>query len=350
MAAAPREGEASYPLVALKGDVVVAEKVKDLSGLFFGDAAAVDSADMVPAAHTNALASAGMYGIFAPVAKGGLGLGYAEGCAVVEELASACLASTFVWAQHFRFLGAMVDPTAPPALRDAWLGPAVRGEVKAGVALTGLLPGPPRLTARPTGEGWTLEGEAPWVSGWGVVELVFVVARGPDDTVVSLLVDARAQPGLGVERLRLSAANASATVRLGFDGVFVPGDRAVRVQPYDEARFQSERLRLNGSFALGVARRCCNLLGPSPLDDELDRRRAELDTAGDEAMAVARARASEFAVQAAHALVVHRGARSAIAGDVAERLSREAAFLLVFASRAGIKEALLRAFGACRSD
>ncbi len=122
------------------------------------------------------------------------------------------------------------------------------------------------------------------------------------------------------------------------------------MQPYEEARAQSERLRLNGSFALGVARRSCHLLGPSPLDDELDRRRAELDTAGEEGMPLARARASEFAVRAAHALAVHRGARSAIAGDVAERLTREAAFLLVFGSRAGIKDALLRSFGAVRSD
>ncbi len=184
MTAAPEEGEAaSYSSSstlaaseALKGDA--AEKVRELSALFFAGAAAVDSADMVPASHLNALASAGMYGIFAPVSQGGLGLGYAEGCAVVEELASSCLASTFVWVQHFRFLGAMVDPTVSSALRRIWLGPAVRGDVKAGVALTGLLPGPPRLTARPMGEGWTLEGEARWVSGWGVVELVFVVARG----------------------------------------------------------------------------------------------------------------------------------------------------------------------------
>jgi len=330
--------------VTLRDDV--AETVKELSSLFFTDAAAVDAADIVPASHVDALASAGMYGIFAPVSHGGLGLGYEEACVVVEELASSCLASTFVWAQHFRFLGAMVDPTAPSALRQAWLGPAVRGEVRAGVALSGLLPGPPRLTARPVGDGWVLDGEAPWVSGWGVVDIVFVVARGPDETVVSLLVDARPQDRLTVERLRLSAANASATVRLGFDDVLVAADRLVSVQPYQAPNVRSERLRLNGSFALGVARRCCSLLGPSPLDEELRRRRAELDGAAEEDMQVARARAGELAVRAAHAFAVHRGARSAIAGDVAERLTREAAFLLVFGSRAGIKDALLRSFGA----
>jgi alkylation response protein AidB-like acyl-CoA dehydrogenase len=329
---------------ALSADVLA--KVNDLSSRFFADAAAVDSADIVPASHVHGLATAGMYGIFARVSQGGLGLGYGEMCTVVEELASSCLASTFVWAQHFRFLGAMLDPAAPADLRRAWLAPAIHGEVKAGVALTGLLPGPARLTARPAGDGWLLDGEAPWVSGWGVVDVVFVVARGTDETVISLVLDARAQPGLNVEPLRLSAANASSTVRLGFEGVPVAGDRVVATQPFEVARAGSERLRLNGSFALGVAKRCCGLLGPSPLDDELRLRRAELDTAGEEGMQVARARASEFAVRAAHALAVQRGARSAIAGDVAERLSREAAFLLVFGSRAGIKETLLRELGA----
>lgn len=325
------------------------DKVSELSSQFFADAAAVDSAEIVPAAHVSALASAGLYGVFAPVSEGGLGLDYAQTCTVVEELASACLSSTFVWAQHLRFLGAMLDPATPAELRERWRGPAVHGDVKAGVTLAGLLPGPPRLAARPTSAGWALDGEAPWVTGWGIVDLVFVVARGPDETTVSLLLDARDQPGLAVEPLRLSAANASATVRLGLDGVAVPAERVVAVQPYDPARALSERLRLNGSFALGVASRCCRLLGPSALDDELRRCRAALDDAaeqvpGDNTIQVARARANELAVKAAHAFAVRHGARSAIAGDVAERLTREAAFLLVFGSRPGIKDALLKAF------
>ena len=342
-------GEDATDLVGRPGlNGELRDRVEELSLQFFADAEAVDAADSVPASHLSALASAGLYGIFAPTSVGGLGLGYEGACVVVEELASSCLATTFVWAQHFRLVGAMLDPTTPAELRHELLAPAVRGEVKSGVALTGLLPGPARLSARRAPGGWLLDGEAPWVSGWGVVDVIFVVARGPDETVVSLLLDAAAQPGLSVERLRLAAANASATVRLGFDGVFVADDRVVRVQPYEVARHQSERLRLNGSFALGIAKRCCALLGPSPLDDELADRRAELDGAGEggDAMLLARARASELAVRAAHALGVHRGARSAIAGDVAERLSREAAFLLVFGTRAGIKDGLLHAFNA----
>jgi hypothetical protein len=106
------------------------------------------------------------------------------------------------------------------------------------------------------------------------------------------------------------------------------------------------RLRLNGSFSLGVARRCCALLGPSPIDDELNECRATLDAADDTHMAAARASASELAARAAHVLAVSRGSRSALAGDAADRLSREAAFLLVFGSRPAIKDALLKSLQA----
>ena len=317
--------------------------IQDLAARFLADAAAVDAADAVPEEHLRGLADAGLYGIFAPAEVGGLGLG-AEVGLVIEELASACLASTFVWLQHLRLLGAMLDPGTPAALREALLPAVVSGDVRGGVALTGLLPGPPRLTARPVDGGWLLDGEAPWVSGWGVVDLLVTVARGPGDTAVTLLMDAREQQGLAAARQRLAAANASATVQLSFDGVFVPDGRLVDQRPYDPVAAQSEGLRGNGSLALGVGRRCCALIGPSPLDDELDACRAELDAADTAGMPAARARASEFAARAAHYLAVRRGSRSALAGDDAERLAREAGFLLVFGSRPAIKDALLGRF------
>jgi alkylation response protein AidB-like acyl-CoA dehydrogenase len=272
-------------------------------------------------------------------------------CAVMEELASSCLATTFVLAQHFRLLGAMLDPATPAYIREAMLASTIRGETKGGVALTGLLPGPSSLLAKPAPGGWLLEGTAPWVSGWGIVDVICVFARGPagaeGETVVTLLLDAHPQDRLSVTPLRLSAVNATRTVRLDFDELFVADDMTIGSQPYQSASRESEtRLRLNGSFSLGVARRCCALLGPSPLDYELRECRASLDAADAAQVAAARAAASELAARAAQALVVRRGSRAALAGDPAERLNREAAFLLVFGSRPAIKDALLRALEA----
>lgn len=65
--------------------------------------------------------------------------------------------------------------------------------------------------------------------------MLLVLARGPDETLVSLLVDASTQPGLSSQRLRLTAIDASATVRLTFDGVGVPGARTISSTPFDPA-------------------------------------------------------------------------------------------------------------------
>lgn len=99
-------------------------------------------------------------------------------------------------------------------------------------------------------------------------------------------------------------------------------------------------LRPNGSLALGVAKRCCRLLGPSPLDDELAACRAALDTCAPESMPAARAAAAELAQRAATALVVHEGSGSITTASHPQRLAREAMFLLVFGSRRSIKAEL----------
>lgn len=313
--------------------------VDKLAAVFLNDAAAVDAGELPVDGHLDALARAGLYGAQAPLEAGGLGLSYAEVCQVVEELASCCLASTFVWVQHFRLLAAAVGSGVPAHIRGQLLPGVVRGDIKGGVVLTGAMPGPARLTAGPADGGWTLAGEAPWVSGWGVVDLLMVAARAGDD-VVSMVLDARPQAGLTATELRLSAANGTRTVRLQFAGVYVPARSVVATTPYAQARAEAERSRLNASFPLAVARRCAQLVGPSPLDDQLVACRDRLDAASEEGFPAARAAANALAVRAAHALAVSRGSRAALAGDVAERLTREAAFLLVFGTRPAIKEAL----------
>ena len=239
-------------------------RIAGISGILETNAKVVDFADLVSSQQFSVLADAGLYGVFAPLSTGGLDLDLSDLCAVVEELASACLTTTFVWIQHFRLLRALLDPTTPDSIREL-LPLAVSGQIKGGVALGGLLPGPPRLRATETRDGWHLNGEAPWVSGWGIVDLLFLTARQSDDTVVSFVVDAVDQPGLGVTRCRLSAMNASSTVQLTFDDLRIPEDRYVGSQPYAPGLERPEGLRVNGSLALGVTRRCCELLGPTSL-------------------------------------------------------------------------------------
>jgi alkylation response protein AidB-like acyl-CoA dehydrogenase len=318
--------------------------------VLFPDAMRVDRLEVLPAAYLDALATAGLYGAPAPAEAGGLGLDLRQVANVVEELASGSLAATFVLIQHFGLVMTLAGDGAPAALRDRWLTSACQGRTRGGIALAGLIPGPPQLRAEPDANGWQLDGTAPWVTGWGLIDLVQVVARGPDDTVVTLIMDAADQPGLTVTRQRLAAVDAAVTVRLGFERVLIPAERFVDQVPFDPAvSVQPAGLRLNGSLALGVTRRCTRLLGPSPLDDELtacrDRLAAALETDPDP-MAAARAAASELAFRAAATLTVRDGANSITVDQHPQRLAREALFLLVFGSRPAIKNALLHRLGA----
>ena len=302
-----------------------------------------DRMDAVPRENLDALAGAGLYGLAGPPEAGGAGADLETMAAVHETLAAACLATTFVWAQH-HFAVRVLDQGAPQ--REEWLGPMCRGELRTGIALAGLMPGPPRLTATPDGDGWRLDGTAPWMTGWGFVDMMCVAARGPNDTVVLAMLDAVPQSGLTVVRQRLVAADAAVTVQLGFAGVPVGAGGVMGVIPYEEALYRGEYpLRMVGMIGLGVASRCCSLIGPSRLDDDLAAARKQLLTAPPEGLFEARAASAELVVRAAAALVVSAGSGAILAGSHPERLAREAAWALAFGSRPAIKEALLRRLG-----
>jgi alkylation response protein AidB-like acyl-CoA dehydrogenase len=321
--------------------------------VLFPAAMAVDAADRVPASHLDLLAAEGFYGLGAPPEIGGLGVtGVPEVARVVEALASGCLATTFVWLQHHGALRA-VGVSTTPGLRAGWLEPLCRGERRAGVVQAALRLGPPAVRLRPVDGGYLLTGSAQWVTGWDMVDVLYTAARDSTGTVTWLLVDAVAGPTLAVEPLHLVAVDASRTVLVRFTDHFVPESRLVSTVPFEGGQPSGpESLRANGSLALGVAARCARLLSDVDLSTAVDRVRDALDaslTGPPSAMPQARAQASALAMRAATLLSVGTGARSVLAGEHAQRLVREAMFLLVFGSRPAIREALLaqvRAWGA----
>jgi alkylation response protein AidB-like acyl-CoA dehydrogenase len=256
---------------------------------------------------------------------------------VQEALASGCLTTAFVWAQHLGLVHALAM-SGNDELGARWLEPVLRGDVRAGLALGGALP-QPLLHARRAGDEWVLDGTSPFLSGWGLIDVVHTAARTQDDDIVWLIVDAAESAALHVERLRLVALDATATVRATFGGLRVPVDRQTSLHPAG-GETPPEVLRLHASLALGVAERCCRLLGPSPLDDELSRLRALLDELGPETPAH-RAAAGELAMRAAARLATAGGSRSLLQGDHAQRLWREALFVLIYALRPASRDALL---------
>lgn len=311
--------------------------------VLFPAAMETDAADLLPAASLDLLAREGFYGIAGPADAGGLDLDLPTSHRAVEVLASGCLTTTFVWLQHRNPVRA-VAASDTPGLRDEWLAPLCRGQRRAGIALAGSRPGPPLLLATRTDDGGLrLDGEAPWVSGWGRIDVLLVAAR-IGDAVVTTLVDAEESSTLRAERQRLVGVNASGTVTLRFAGHPVPSARVVAEEPHlDVLQRDATGLRMNGSLALGLVARCCRLMGPSALDDELMAARAALDEADAVGLPAARARASELAMRAAAALTVSEGSRAILIDQHAQRLAREALFLLVFGTRPAISAALLDA-------
>jgi alkylation response protein AidB-like acyl-CoA dehydrogenase len=310
--------------------------------LLFPAALETDASDHVPRAHLDALAEAGLYGVVGPPEYGGLGADLRTLCSVVEALAGGCLSTTFVWIQHQTPVRS-IAASKNEALRQEWLPKLCSGETRAGIALGGLRAGPAQIEATRMAGGWRLDGDVPYITGWGYIGMLFIAARTPstEPEIVTALIPTAASDALTVERLKLLATNASCTVTARIENLFVPDERIIGVEPYVSPPPYDGGGRPNGSLALGVASRCCALIGPSPLDDELKARRRQLDEADDQTMAAARAAAAELSWRAAGALVVWQGSRSLLPAQHAQRLLREAAFLQVFGSRPAIRDALL---------
>jgi alkylation response protein AidB-like acyl-CoA dehydrogenase len=321
----------------------ITERAREIAeDVLFPAAMDTDASDLLPVSHLDLLAREGFYGIAAPVEAGGSNLDPTTTTTVVEALASGCLTTAFVWLQHRNPVRA-VAASETASLRDAWLEPLCRGELRAGIALAGNRPGPPilRATNAPNGDV-VLDGEAPWVSGWGRIDVILVTARD-GDRVASVLVDANESPTLRAERLRLVGANASGTVTLRFHDHVVPAERVVGAEPHaDVLARDATGLQLNGSLALGVVDRCCRLMGPSAFDEQLAVARLALEAATPEDLPSARAAASALALRATAALTVAHGSRSILTDQHPQRLAREAQFLLVFGSRPLIKAELSR--------
>jgi alkylation response protein AidB-like acyl-CoA dehydrogenase len=325
--------------------------------VLFPAALDVDARAAIPDSHLSLLADQGFYGLAAGQAHGGVEVDFPSLAGILETLSSGCLTTTFTWMQHHGLVRALTG-TTNEALRDKYLGAAIRGEVRGGVAYAGAIPQPPRLWATATHGGWSLNGEAPFVTGWGIVDLLLVSARTTAvavgqsaGTIVSGVIDAAAGPGITVEQLQMVAAQGSKTVRLYFADFFLPDEKVTgEISHEDFVANQHLNARLNGCLATGIATRCIRLIDAAGeaevarrLQAELDAVRIRLDAGLDDPVTLpaARADAAELAYRSAGALVVTVGSTGILAHQHAQRLVREATFTLVAAGRPRIKACLL---------
>jgi hypothetical protein len=320
------------------GEEIVERAERLADAVLLPDAAAVDAADRVPERHLRLLDEAGLTGLAAALPD------LETRLAVTAALAGGSLATAFVWLQHQGALAAVIR--GPADLAGRYAEPLATGALRAGVAITAVRP-PAPLTLSPAPGGFTLTGRVPWVTGWGIADLLLVAAVDGDRAVSTALVDAAAAPTLRAEPLDLVAARASRTVTLVLHRHPVPADRIVATLPLADWRAaDAAGLAGNGALPLGVARRAARLAGSSALLAEVAAAQRHLATALPDELPAARAGAAALAVRAAAALTVHSGSRSVLAGAAAGRLMREAQFLLAFGSRPAIRHELVAVLGA----
>ncbi len=344
-------------------------------------ATATDQADRVPQANLDALAGAGLMALACPTALGGQPVPRPVVRRVHELIGGACGATSFVFTQHHGPV-AMLAASANTELVERWLDRLCGGQALAGIAFAHLRrPGPPPVAAEAVPGGYRLSGTAPWVTSWGMAQVIAVGAQidsaaglqgrsGPAEVVWCLVGATPTDTVRPSPPLRLSVMQASSTVRLSFDGLFVPSRDVVTVEALDAWRRRDQVATARPRPAvLGLAETCCRLLtgrarqrpsagvaeASTALAGELSRCRARSYQLDDQALAPgsqdlddhlaamveARAWGLGLAQRAAHALVAANGGAAMALDHPAQRLAREATFHSVAAQDQAMRAATL---------
>ncbi|MGW6518707.1 acyl-CoA dehydrogenase family protein [Streptomyces sp. NPDC054950] len=309
-------------------------------GLLAPHAEQVDQEE-VPTSHLAEIRRSGLLGLNAPKEYGGAGAPGAVLRETTEILAGACCSTWFVQAQHHTPVLTLAGNEGPA--RERLLGPLASGELLSGVAYAHLR-AYPRVPVRVTPEraGWRFDGTVPWYTGWGLNDVLLLAGVTGTGEVLFAFTEAREQPGLRASApLRLAALGAARTVSLELDGLWLP-EEAVALRTPHERWSAADRLRtVNANPAVfGVTEAALTLLDEdtaAPLRARLTEVRTRAYALADgpaphehlaERLAL-RTRASEVMRTATTAAVVTGGGRSMLLTNRAQRLAREALFLMV---------------------
>ncbi|MER5198428.1 acyl-CoA dehydrogenase family protein [Streptomyces sp. NPDC002755] len=310
----------------------------------------------VPASHLARIRRSGLLGLNAPTEYGGAAAPGAVVRETAEILAGACCSTWFVQAQHHTPVLTLAGSEGP--VRERLLGRLATGELLSGVAYAHLR-AYPRVPVRVTREraGWRFDGTVPWYTGWGLNDLLLLAGVTDTGEVLFAFTEAREQPGLRASApMRLAALTAARTVSLELDGLWLP-EEAVALRTPHERWSAADRLRtVNANPAVfGLTEAALTLLDEDaarPLRARLTEVRSRAyaladDAAPQEHLAdrlALRTQASEVLRAATTAAVVTGGGRSMLLTNRAQRLAREALFLMVQAqtreSRAAHLDAL----------
>lgn len=327
-----------------------------------------DQAPIVPRRNLEAIAEVGLLGISGPEEYGGQAAPASVSRRVAEILAGACGVTHFVQAQHHGPVG-LIAASDNESVKARYLRSLCEGRTLAGVAFSHLRRPQPALTADPVPGGYQVTGEAPWVTSWGLAGVFVVAAHLPEDRILYFVREGLADKGMiPSPPLSLAVMNASSTVRLRFQDLFVPQDDTVRIMEVDAWR---ARDRINTAHpnpaVFGIAETCIRKTeelndssGSDTLENAVGLLREEWERCREAAFGLAdsgvteetlpdlfqvKAWSLDLVTRAAHAYIAAMGGRAMSVSHPAQRLMREAMFYTIQAQTSAVRDATLHHLG-----
>jgi hypothetical protein len=328
----------------------------------------VDLKAEYPQEFLRALGAAGGYaGAVAPE-FGGNGLGLKHVIQVMEEASKLCLSTGFlIWCQTA--CARYIQMSGNTALQAEFLPRIARGELLVGTGLSNTVKSCDtiedfRLSAKRVDGGYLVNGVLPWVSNLGPAHYfatgcpVEGQARG-DDALVFILVDCQ-QPGFKlVDCAHFVALDGTRTLACHFRDAIVP-DCMVLSHPGQSAtyirRIKPGMILTQMGMGLGLIEACVGMMKQSNkshahVNQFLDDQAGDIDAVLQDARAASYALADalsanpqaevvldvlklrlaggEYSVKAAHAAMLHMGAKGYLQKSPAQRRLRESYFIAI---------------------
>ncbi|GAB5441581.1 MAG: acyl-CoA dehydrogenase family protein [Fuerstiella sp.] len=305
-----------------------------------------------------------------PVQYGGLDLGPVDLLEGLQQLASACLVSTFVWTQRSAAVRRIA--TSPNEAAKEKLLPALRdGSLFATVGISHLTTSgqhlqQPLVQASETDDGFVLNGLVPWATGATRADRLVTGGTLSDGRQI-LAALPTSQPGVDVQSpVQLMALNASQTGAVKLNDVEVFAEDVLH-GPVEKVMQQGTG---GGAGSLGTSTLAIGATSGSlrQLSDEATRRpelqefvtaltddrdslaaqisqaAAGTHPAGENAVEQIRRQANSLVLRAAQTWLAATKGAGYVAGHPAERAVRESMFFLVWSCPAPVLTANLREF------
>ncbi len=216
------------------------------------------------------LADYGLHILRLPSCWGGLEVTDCQFRQLQEQFARYSGALAFLQAQHHSAV-ALLSRSPNEALKRVYLPQIAAAKVALGISFSHLRRSPPPLQAVPVSDGYVLNGQAPWVTGWGCFQHFIVAACLPDRHLVYGLVPFHHQSQSSgelrcSEPMALAALMATNTVAVEFCDWRLPTHQVVDLRPWESLAAGDRQNVLHHSFyALGCAQAGLDILqAPQP--------------------------------------------------------------------------------------